>query len=159
VTPSSTVQELTSELQTMAGQDYQVPDLASVLKTLASFVPPGPQNQGLSTQPQPQNSSSAQALTSKSSEAPPAAPAPKLIDPATITDWSSGLRCVMKTVAAHENIIREIRRVSCINLSLNTILTKADDKSPTRARRAVVGWSTRLSEAPGEEEGKPEEAR
>jgi hypothetical protein len=60
---------------------------------------------------------------------------PKIIDPATITDWSSGLRCVMKTVAAHENIIKEIRRVSCPSFVNHLfelyILTKADDKSPT----------------------------
>jgi len=159
VTRSSTVQELTSELQNMAGQDYQVPDLASVLKTLASFAPPAPQNHGLSPHPQPRHPSSAQAPASKSSEARPAVPAPKLIDPATITDWSSGLRCVMKTVAAHESIIKEIRRVSYVPSSLNTILTKAADKSPARARGAVVGGAGRLTEAPGDSERKPEEAR
>jgi len=97
----------------MAGQNYQVPDLASVLKTLASFAP---QTQRQSPQPQPQNPSVAQAPTSRGLDTPPAVPTPKIIDPATITDWSSGLRCVMKTVAAHDNIIKEIRRVCCYSI-------------------------------------------
>jgi hypothetical protein len=120
--------ELTPELQKMAGLDYQVPDLASVLKTLASFAAPSPQTQRLSPHPQPQNPSRAPAPASRGPEPPAAVPAPKLIDPATIIDWSSGLRCVMKTVAAHENIIKEIRRVSFFLSSFRTILNKVDDK-------------------------------
>jgi hypothetical protein len=143
----------------MASQDYQVPDLASVLKTLASFAPPGSQTLGNSSHPQPWTPEIRQAATSKVPEATTPANGPKLIDPATITDWSSGLRCVMKTVAAHENIIKEIRRVSCILPPLIAILTKADDKSAARTRGAVVGWSKRLIEAPGHQKRKPEEAR
>lgn len=33
------------------------------------------------------------------------------MDPATIIDWSSGLRCVMKTVAKHENVLQEVRKM------------------------------------------------
>lgn len=32
-------------------------------------------------------------------------------DPASIIDWSTGLRCVMKSVADNERIIAEIRKV------------------------------------------------
>jgi hypothetical protein len=52
----------------------------------------------------------------RASQAPQAQePAPassrKIIDPATIVEWSAGLRCVMKTVAIHENVLNDIRRM------------------------------------------------
>lgn len=36
----------------------------------------------------------------------------KIVDPATIVDWSAGLRCVMRTVGKHNHILQEIRKVS-----------------------------------------------
>ena len=33
------------------------------------------------------------------------------IDPATIIDWPTGLKCVMRTVAMNEKVISEIRKV------------------------------------------------
>jgi hypothetical protein len=119
----------------MAGQGYQVPDLASVLKTLASFAP-APQGNSQHSRPQtPEPRKTREAPPSMKPESPAAVNSLKIIDPATITDWPSGLRCVMKTVAANENIIKEIRRVSCLSLVNHLfelyILTKADDKSPT----------------------------
>jgi len=36
----------------------------------------------------------------------------KVVDPATIVEWSAGLRCVMRTVAKHDQMIYEIRKVS-----------------------------------------------
>lgn len=33
------------------------------------------------------------------------------VDPATIIDWPTGLRCVMKTVAMNEKVISEIKKV------------------------------------------------
>lgn len=41
----------------------------------------------------------------------PAQPARILIDPATIVDWSSGLKCVMRIVAKHEGMLNDIRKV------------------------------------------------
>jgi hypothetical protein len=42
---------------------------------------------------------------------PAAAASRKIIDPATIVEWSAGLRCVMKTVAVHENVLNDIRKM------------------------------------------------
>ena len=95
-------------------QPYQLPDLNSVLQTLASFTAPqNQQHQGISVPVSVPPSGHVQCP-------PQTVPIEKivqkpeklLVDPATIIDWSSGLRCVMKTVAAHEDIIKEIRRVS-----------------------------------------------
>jgi hypothetical protein len=119
--------------QEMASQEYQVPDLASVLKTLASFTAPTPQSQGTPPPPAPQHPAGEQSSINIEPvpDVPAAVPAPKLIDPATIIDWSSGLRCVMKTVAAHDNIIKEIRHVSW-NLSLiQSYSLSIDDKGAT----------------------------
>lgn len=33
------------------------------------------------------------------------------VDPATIIDWPTGLRCVMKTVTMNEKVIAEIKKV------------------------------------------------
>lgn len=101
----------------MNTEDYQVPSLASVLQTLASI-----QAQNQTIPPQSLQSPHPALENSKFIYPPPqldglgrdaaGLPAKKVVDPATITEWSAGLRCVMKTVAAHDNIIKEIRRVS-----------------------------------------------
>ncbi|KAI9719785.1 MAG: hypothetical protein M1812_003273 [Candelaria pacifica] len=45
------------------------------------------------------------------SHAPAKAERPPRIDPATITDWSTGLKCVMRTVAQSEDIMARIRKM------------------------------------------------
>ncbi|PQE12618.1 ATP synthase subunit beta protein [Rutstroemia sp. NJR-2017a BBW] len=35
----------------------------------------------------------------------------KVVDPATIIEWSAGLRCVMRTVAKHDQVLQEIRKM------------------------------------------------
>jgi hypothetical protein len=46
---------------------------------------------------------------------PPSADPPKVpqkaVDAASITDWSIGLRCIMKTVAQNDAILQRIRKV------------------------------------------------
>ncbi|KAF7920183.1 uncharacterized protein EAE97_011524 [Botrytis byssoidea] len=36
---------------------------------------------------------------------------PKAVDPATIIDWSAGLRCVMRTLNKHDHVLQEIRKM------------------------------------------------
>lgn len=109
---------------TMSSNNSQTPDLASVLSILAGLTP---QTQNLLTQAPSTPSIAAQApqaspqqtwqptapppprSTTTPTEPPPSAV--KLVDPATIIEWSSGLRCVMKTVAKHDTMLLEIRRV------------------------------------------------
>jgi hypothetical protein len=99
----------------MAASNSQVPDLASVLKTLASLAPQS-QQQDITHYQRSQNlGQAAQQWPLPQAERndirAEAAIKPRVIDPATIIDWSSGLKCVMKTIASHENVIKEIRRV------------------------------------------------
>ena len=105
----------------------QTPDLASILKTLASLAPQAQQQQ---VQPPPQphplptpfpaeqvwQQSLAQATQPSYTPIPSAAP--KVVDPATIIEWSAGLRCVMKQVAKHESILQDVRRVRSLVFSL-----------------------------------------
>lgn len=109
----------------MAGNEYQVPDLASVLRTLANLAPQNYNNTHVEEQtqrpvepvtvprPQPVQQAWSQSEEILRARPPEKQAAHKPLDPATILDWSTGLRCVMKTVAIHDNIIKEIRRV-CI---------------------------------------------
>jgi hypothetical protein len=90
-----------------------------------SYIPPVPQGQRQSIRSQtppfaaPENDHYHQIWQqqlNRVSQVPQAnelAPAPsgKIIDPATIVEWSAGLRCVMKTVAIHENVLNDIRRM------------------------------------------------
>jgi hypothetical protein len=107
----------------------QTPDLASILKTLAGLAPQAQQQQ---VQPPPQihqhppptpfdaeqvwRQSIAQATQPTLTPAPPSV-AVKVVDPASIIEWSAGLRCVMKQVAKHENILQEVRRVRLQHIS------------------------------------------
>jgi hypothetical protein len=109
----------------MASNGYQVPDLASVLKTLASLTPA--QQATLAAPPELVHTTTSEApyqrVTVPSSqhhtENPPIPQLTtadrsksELVDPSTITEWSAGLRYVMKIVAVRENIIADIRKVS-----------------------------------------------
>lgn len=111
------------------------PDLASILRTLASFAPQNQQHSENNVSSDPQSTfqfparPTEQARDSLHYTAPtlesflPTAsqlnsnskrptPAPKInVDPTVIVEWSAGLKHVMKTVTKHENIIHEIRRV------------------------------------------------
>jgi hypothetical protein len=108
----------------MPSNGQQPPDLASILKTLADL---NSQNGQQQSQPQPQPAVQAQvqpnhefqqawqqqldiASQGPKSSTPVNAP-PTVVEPASIIEWSAGLRCVMKTVAKHDNIITEIWRV------------------------------------------------
>lgn len=70
------------------------------------------------------------------STTPVEAPKVRLIDPATIIDWSSGLKCVMRTVAKQESILHDIRRVIFDPLLLPCIYGSSpylDDQVSARA--------------------------
>lgn len=126
----------------------QPPDLASILHTLAGLNSQKAQQQA---QSQPQAAVQAQLQPSHeyqqawqqqldiaaqgSKPSTPINAPPKVVDPASILEWSAGLRCVMKTVAKHDNIINEIRRV-CVpirHLFISTTDTSSDDQGSTRA--------------------------
>lgn len=103
------------------------PNLADVLRTLAGLAPqPQPQSQAQTNQPthygqapvhfeQPRQSwtTNNEQVSSIPRSTTPTEPPPQknVVDPATITDWSAGLRCVMKTVARHDYIIADIKKV------------------------------------------------
>jgi hypothetical protein len=113
--------------RSMASNDTPTPDLATILKTLAALGPQAhiptpqpqiqpPQIQATPLYPPQQQWTPAPAPIPQDtyrSTTPPGLPPPQknLIDPATIIEWSAGLRCVMKTVAKHDNILLDIRRV------------------------------------------------
>ncbi|TAQ90584.1 hypothetical protein B7494_g1111 [Chlorociboria aeruginascens] len=104
----------------MSTNDLQTPDLASILRILAASTPQNSQQQTqLHPQP-PQITPEAaqidqhhqqnqlqqqpwypQTYTGQAST-PNSVPAQKLIDPASITEWSSGLRCMIKVQHDHE---------------------------------------------------------
>ena len=73
------------------------------------------QNGGL-LQPTPANNSSQVANNSHCVSADRTV----AVDPATIIDWPSGLRCVMRTVARHDAIIARIKKVSAPPLKFVT---------------------------------------
>ena len=121
------------------------PDLASVLQTLARFAPPPPPAPPAPPAPSTELSVhdedyeppetvarapdhahlqvpvSAPSSSTTSAISPEVSiPPSKRIDPATITDWPSGLRYVMRTVARNETSIARIKRVS-VNKTVHTI--------------------------------------
>ncbi|KAF2500597.1 hypothetical protein BU16DRAFT_523376 [Lophium mytilinum] len=125
----------------------QVPDLASVLRTLASLAPATPQQPGQDiaasllqhqsepfydpthpTQATSQPSTNVEQLPvrptstrqdqrtvpqhrSSIQDPPRTSSAPPLIDPATITEWSHGLRCVSKIAAQTPSFKMAIRKL------------------------------------------------
>jgi hypothetical protein len=113
------------------------PDLASILKTLASLAPQTQQQQVSLPKPDPfpaqqvWQQSVAQATQPPCTPTPSTSTAKNVVDPATIIDWSAGLRCVMKQVTQHESIIQDIRRV-CLQLFFLHVNVSyiSDDQSP-----------------------------
>jgi len=119
------IDDSTLKAITMTSNGYQVPDLASVLKTLASLTPaqqamlvsspeqarptvsPSPHERDLAPSSQIHDNANSPFLQ------PPIAthPVNDLADPSIITEWSAGLRHVMKTVAARDDIIADIRKM------------------------------------------------
>jgi hypothetical protein len=111
--------------QPVMNYNYQAPDLASVLATLSALNQQSQAAAGqavTATQPYPnplppqngaqaQNSQTWRQIVQPQALPPKEQALPKMTDPATITDWPSGLRCVMKTVAINERIIQDIKRV------------------------------------------------
>jgi hypothetical protein len=108
----------------MPSSGNPAPDLASILKTLAGLAPQSQQQQNqppkqpppvLTQEPFPAQQIWQQSIAqaSQSSGTPTLSDIPKnAVDPATIIEWSAGLRCVMKQVAKHESILQDVRRVS-----------------------------------------------
>lgn len=107
----------------MSSSGNPAPDLASILKTLAGLAPQSqPQQSQSPTQrhplPTPEPFPAQQvwqqgiAQGSRPSRTPTPSDNPKnAVDPATIIEWSAGLRCVMKQVAQHESILQDVRRM------------------------------------------------
>lgn len=101
--------------------DPQKPDLATILKTLASLPRPNAQRIPTGGVQDPQvlqfgASESAQTIHLPQQQwNPPTEPRfspTQALDPTTIIHWPHGLRSVMRTTAKNENILSEIRRVS-----------------------------------------------
>lgn len=100
-------------------QGYQPPDLAAVLRTLASLAPqnaqqngqPGAQHAAVNVETPPQRPQVMATPPPSDRTLAPAMTAPA-VDPTTITDWSAGLRCVMKAVSKNESILQEVKKVS-----------------------------------------------
>lgn len=116
----------------------QTPDLASILKTLASLAPQSQEQQFQPPQqthpvPTPEPFPAEQvwqqslAHATQPSRNPTPSNATKLADPSTIIEWSSGLRCVMKQVAKHENIIQDVRQVCFQAFFLNAYVSYHSD--------------------------------
>ncbi|CAD6440515.1 25da57df-1377-47f1-a42e-d23236cedb74 [Sclerotinia trifoliorum] len=116
--------------------DNQTPDLASVMKILAGLTQARDQQQAKDqqqTQPStqitsaqiPEIKSHGPATQQQQQQQWPQYVTPpvvhpghsqavnnsKVVDPATIIDWSAGLRCVMRTVAKHDHVLQEIRKM------------------------------------------------
>jgi hypothetical protein len=138
------LQESDAQAHRMSSNDNQPPDLASILRTLTALQNQHPVQPSIqSTQTQPHIAPPAQVQlsqqyahvaqaqgtpiqqpwqqhgqpNSENSVHPQANPAKVLIDPATIIDWSSGLKCVMRTIAKHESMLQDIRKVSSPGVS------------------------------------------
>ena len=93
------------------------PDLASVLATLAQFAPPeqthGTIDNGIGTQAAPSQDSLDVPDDPRNVRYSSRSPLPNkdIIDPATITEWSAGLRCVSKIATQNPAIAEAIRTV------------------------------------------------
>ncbi|KAI4121243.1 MAG: hypothetical protein LQ347_006919, partial [Umbilicaria vellea] len=109
----------------MATNDYQTPDLASILATLAAYTPtPQPQSFHVAPPSAPAHELSEDEYLPPPAETPQApvtspgfqAPEnpihhPRPIDPVTLTTWPSALRCVTRTIARNEAAMARIRQL------------------------------------------------
>jgi len=133
----------------MADNDEGAPnmDLAAILATLANLQPAVTTQtqqqylysqdsqsypQGPSGQPYPPQAPADPRLLNRSTPQPlPALPKPQdrsstpLVDPATITEWKKGLRCVSKIATQNPDFAASIRKVWLFPVPYNvTILTQ-----------------------------------
>jgi hypothetical protein len=113
-------------IMSSSNNEYEPQNLASILAALASLTPQSQQGQQPTqgAPPLPYSGQPVQPVQQawqQVQQAPQAVPSPKsapingakvIIDPATIIDWPTGLKCVMRTVVKHENMLQDIRRVS-----------------------------------------------
>lgn len=116
----------------MDSSNAPAPDLQSILATLAQYAPPTQSAQTVQNREQesttPDVEPTSLGLNTATLPARPqseSAPDPRLrpqsrstaspkpvIDPATITTWQEGLRCVTKIAAQNASFVTSIRRVS-----------------------------------------------
>lgn len=123
---SSPSTRVTISLGRMSSEKNQIPDLASVLRTLAGLSQYQHGGHQPQNQPSQQQDTTSQRPPQQMRQAPPKTYTPppvKVVDPATITDWSSGLRCVMKTVSNHGHVLQEVRKVHYSVELLNLLLS------------------------------------
>lgn len=109
----------------MTDNNTPTPDLQSILSTLASFAPPAAQQTpspsvfanhdapsiGPSQPPQPRQSKPEDPRLRPQGRSTPSNPPKSAIDPATITTWPDGLRCVTKIAAQNAQFAASIRKV------------------------------------------------
>ena len=141
------------------------PDLQAILQTLAQFAAPvgseTSQEKGsiqsdivepspMRLQPTPSTldpRSRPASLTPRPQSRSSAVASPKPIDPATITTWQDGLRCVTKIAAQNAQFAATIRRVRLmwpLATFRETIDTFVDDGRSKEARDALVLGPTGL---------------
>jgi len=97
------------------------PELASILATLSQHAAPAPvsnnevTSDAFATEEETYDPADFTPLSPAVSRARPqtrtAQPQQPLIDPATITDWSAGLRCVSKVASQNSRFAEVIKRV------------------------------------------------
>ena len=103
------------------------PELASILATLSSFTDRSQQSSNgthhvnpdlqapyqvsASNAPDFRSSTTAQDVDGPVSQQRSVAPQRPLIDPASITEWTAGLRCVIKIASQNQHFAESIKRV------------------------------------------------
>ena len=123
----------------MAGNTpFIPPDLASVLATLSQYAPPvqfhhpapeipGQQKPGVESHYEPEHPVLLDSTRQRPASQTPQ-PQQPLIDPATITEWSAGLRCVSKIAAQNRQFGEAIKEVVMLHVSCEDVqLMVADD--------------------------------
>jgi L-rhamnose mutarotase len=116
---------------TMSSNNYETPDLASVLSILAGLAPHNQQNQAQAPpqshtppfppQTVPSNTQQPWEVGNQARASTTTNAQVNVVDPATIIEWSAGLRCVMRTVAKHDSILEDVRRVSLFAIDLTGV--------------------------------------
>lgn len=121
------------------------PDLASVLATLAQFAPPEiiekaakPHAESHAAYSQPSLDVVADPRLQRGRSNTPL-PDKSVIDPATITEWSAGLRCMSKIAAQNQSFAESIRMVGpCTSLLSHQLNRNVDGKGSAKTRNAMV---------------------